>query len=194
MADIVVLKSGLDVTPVLTQLSEYADDWNTGSKMAGAQSLLDDRWGFPAVEAGVLQLIMGVITEQGQFVGDSELSKPTDAYYRHNKVREILADNGFPELERCGFLSLPVGGSVALILTLETITKHVIDFIFRFRVPIIMTLEMMVSVLNLERYSGSTINNHTVRRTWVMMYELHSYLMFFAISTIIICLASKISV
>ena len=112
MADIVVLKSGLDVTPVLTQLSEYADDWNTGSKMAGTQSLLDDRWGFPAVEAGVLQLIMGVITEQGQFVGDSELSKPTDAYYRHNKVREILADNGFPELERCGFLSLPVGGSV----------------------------------------------------------------------------------
>jgi mannose-6-phosphate isomerase-like protein (cupin superfamily) len=112
MVSIIVLKSGLDVSKIREQLIEYKDDWNHSRDGKNVQSLLDDRYGFPAVDAGVLQLIMGLIEKEGDFVGDSELSMPTDAYNHHTAVRELLAEHGFDQLERCGFLSLPVGGEV----------------------------------------------------------------------------------
>lgn len=77
--------------------------------MEKVDSLLN--YGFPEVNAGVLQLIVGVITSRDQYVGDSEFSKPTPAYYKHTHIVNFLKRH-FPKHDRCGFLSLPIGGIV----------------------------------------------------------------------------------
>ena len=51
---------------------------------------------------------MGSVEKEDDFVGDSELNRPTPAYQRHTEIRKIIKEE-FPEkeLHRCGFLSLP---------------------------------------------------------------------------------------
>ena len=76
-----------------------------------ADTLLEK--GYADIDVGNLQLIMGAIKKKGDFVGDSELSKPTPAYGRHTEILRII-EKEMPgrELHRCGFLSLPVDGYV----------------------------------------------------------------------------------
>lgn len=114
MSSIVMLKSGLNVQPILDQLLEHKDDWSAG--VQGAQSLLDDKWGFPAVQAGVLQLKMGAISKPDEYVGDSELTIDTPLMKNHTAIFDILEEQGFKRewIDRCGFLSLPVGGQVGM--------------------------------------------------------------------------------
>lgn len=109
MANIRIIKTGINVSKILEQLKQYPEDWEGQKKMEKADSLLN--YGFPEVDAGVLQLIMGVITSKEQYVGDSELCMPTPAYYRHTHVINFLKRH-FANHNRCGFLSLPVGGIV----------------------------------------------------------------------------------
>jgi len=110
MKNIRVLKTGINVSKILAQLKEYPEDWNAVSKMESAKSCVDEH-GFPEVDAGVLQLIVGKIKSIDEYVGDSELSVPTPAYYKHTHVVNFLKRH-FPKHDRCGFLSLPVGGTV----------------------------------------------------------------------------------
>lgn len=107
MKNIRVLKSGIDVTPVINQLQANPHDWNP----SGNASLVEG-WGFPRVEAGVLQLVMGVTRNAQEFVGDSEFSVATPYLPHHAAVLKIIQSAGFRDVARCGFLSLPVGGSV----------------------------------------------------------------------------------
>jgi mannose-6-phosphate isomerase-like protein (cupin superfamily) len=106
-----VLATGIDVSGVLTQLKQHPEDWGAQKNIEGVGDLVDE-WGFPAVKAGVLQLVMGVTKTADQFVGDSELCTTTPAFKRHTEIFRIMSELGFRDVSRCGFLSLPVGGAV----------------------------------------------------------------------------------
>ena len=109
MNNIKILKKGIDVKKVLKQLKKYSNDWYIQRK--GTDTLLER--GYADIEVGNLQLIMGAIKKKEDFVGDSELNKPTAAYQRHTEIRNLINEE-FPgrELHRCGFLSLPIDGYV----------------------------------------------------------------------------------
>ena len=109
MKNIKILKKGINVKKVLKQLKKYSDDWYIQRK--GTDTLLER--GYADIEVGNLQLIMGAITKKEDFVGDSELSRPTKAYKRHTEVIKIIKRE-LPgrEIHRCGFLSLPIDGYV----------------------------------------------------------------------------------
>ena len=109
MKNIKVLKKGVDVSKVLQQLEQYSDDWYI--QREGTDTLLER--GYADIEVGNLQLIMGAVVKKEDFLGDSELSRPTPAYERHTEILKIIKRE-FPgrEVHRCGFLSLPIDGYV----------------------------------------------------------------------------------
>lgn len=109
MKNISVIKTGINVSKILAQLKQYPQDWGAVRQVDGAQSMLDQ--GFPEVQAGVLQLVMGGVESMDQYVGDTEYCIPTPAADHHTEVIRFLKRN-FKSFSRCGFLSLPVGGSV----------------------------------------------------------------------------------
>lgn len=109
MQNIKIIKTGINVKKMLSQLEKNPQDWGAQKQANGAMSMLDR--GFPEVQAGVLQLVMGAVKTADQYVGDSELSIPTDAYYRHTEIIAFLKRN-FKTFARCGYLSLPIGGEV----------------------------------------------------------------------------------
>lgn len=109
MDNIRVIKTGINVSKILKQLEQYPQDWGLQRTVEGAQSMLDR--GFPEIEAGVLQLIMGAVDSDDQYVGDTEYCIPTPAVNNHTEIIKFLKRH-FKEVRRCGFLSLPVGGKV----------------------------------------------------------------------------------
>jgi hypothetical protein len=111
LANIRVIKTGINVSKILKQLEQYQEDWGGQRKSEDAESLLDR--GYKDIQAGVLQLVMGGVTKPEDFVGDTELCIPTEAYYRHTEIIGFLKRH-FKDFKRCGFLSLPVGGTVGL--------------------------------------------------------------------------------
>ena len=110
MANIRVIKKGINVSKILKQLQQYPEDWGAQKNMEGVGDLVNDK-GFPAVQAGVLQLVVGVVATKEDYVGDSEMSSRTPAYNRHTEIVGFLKRN-FKKFDRCGFLSLPIGGEV----------------------------------------------------------------------------------
>ena len=109
MKNIKILRKGIIVKKVLKQLEQYSDDWFIQRK--GADTLLER--GYADIEVGNLQLIMGAVIKKEDFVGDSELCKPTPAYDRHTEIIKII-NSELPgrDIHRCGFLSLPIDGYV----------------------------------------------------------------------------------
>ena len=107
MNNIKLLKKDINVKKVIKQLEKYSSDWYIQRK--GTDTLLER--GYADIEVGNLQLIMGAIKKKEDFVGNSELSRPTPAYQRHTEVLKIIRRE-IPnrEIHRCGFLSLPVDG------------------------------------------------------------------------------------
>ena len=109
MNNIKVLKKGIDVSKVIEQLEKYSDDWYIQRK--GTDTLLER--GYADIEVGNLQLIMGAVKKKEDFVGDSQISRPTAAYQRHTEVIKIIKrELRGAEIHRCGFLLLPVDGYV----------------------------------------------------------------------------------
>ena len=104
-----IIKTGINVSKILKQLEKYPNDWGAQKTMEGALSMLDR--GFPEVQAGVLQLIMGGVENLDQYVGDTDICIETPAYKRHTEIVGFLKRN-FKKFSRCGFLSLPIGGIV----------------------------------------------------------------------------------
>jgi hypothetical protein len=74
LANIRVIKTGINVSKILKQLRQYPEDWGAQKNMEGVGDLVNDQ-GFPAVQAGVLQLVVGVVATKEDYVGDSEMSK-----------------------------------------------------------------------------------------------------------------------
>lgn len=110
MANIRVIKKGINVSKILKQLQQFPEDWGAQKNIEGVHDLVNE-YGFPAVAAGVLQLKIGTVKDLNQYVGDSQSSVETPAYGRHTEIVGFLKRN-FKKFDRCGFLSLPVGGEV----------------------------------------------------------------------------------
>lgn len=110
MDNIKVIRTGINVSKILAQLKEYQSDWGAEKTIEGTSNVHKD-FGFPVLQAGVLQLVMGAIAKEGEYVGDSEVSVKTPAYDRHTEVVKFMKRH-FHKHDRCGFLSLPVGGHV----------------------------------------------------------------------------------
>lgn len=104
-----IIKTGINVSKILDELKRYPEDWGNQHKLKGADSMLN--YGFPEVEAGVLQLVMGGVKSLDEYVGDTEICIPTPAYKKHTNVVGFLKRH-FKNHSRCGFLSLPIGGTV----------------------------------------------------------------------------------
>ena len=109
MTNIRIIKKGIDVSKVIEQLEQYSDDWYIQRK--GTDTLLER--GYADIEVGNLQLIMGAVKKKEDFVGYSQISRPTAAYQRHTEVIKIIKrELRGAEIHRCGFLLLPVDGYV----------------------------------------------------------------------------------
>ena len=109
MNNIRIIKTGINVSKILKQLHQYPEDWGVQRTVSGVQSMLDR--GFPEVDAGVLQLVMGGVRSLDEYVGDTEICIPTPAYKRHTEIVRFL-NRHFKKHSRCGFLSLPIDGMV----------------------------------------------------------------------------------
>lgn len=112
MDNIRIIKTGIDVSKILEQLKQYPDDWGAVRKLQGTANVINE-YGFPEVEAGVLQLIMGGVNTPDEYVGDSEICIPTPAFFHHTEVINTLKPY-IKSISRCGFLSLPVAGEVGI--------------------------------------------------------------------------------
>ena len=118
MDNIRVIKTGINVSKILKQLKQYPQDWGGQKRMEGSMNVHDE-FGFPDVEAGVLQLVIGAVKSKDDYVGDTELCVPTPAYNHHTEVIGFLKRH-FHTFSRCGFLSLPVGGQVGKHIDIGT--------------------------------------------------------------------------
>ena len=108
MADIRIIKTGINVSKIKSQLEKYKDDWGSQKSIAGAEQIDPD---FHRIEAGVLQLVMGAISKPGEMVYNTEICIKTPAYDRHTEIVKFMRRH-FHSHSRCGFLSLPVGDIV----------------------------------------------------------------------------------
>ena len=104
MKNIRVIKTGINVSKIQTQLEKYPDDWGSQKGVKNAE-VKDPHQYITSVD--VLQLVMGGIEKPGQQVGDTEICIKTPAYKNHSAVRKVVRKY-FPEIRRCGFLALPV--------------------------------------------------------------------------------------
>ena len=109
MDNIRIIKTGINVSKIIKQLHQYPDDWQGQRSIEHTESLLSR--GYADIPIGVLQLVMGAVTKSEDFVGDSEISIPTPAYKHHTEIIGFLKRH-FKKFDRCGFLSLEVGGEV----------------------------------------------------------------------------------
>jgi len=111
MNHIKVLQTGINVSKILKQLEKYSEDWGNQRKVKNTESLVDR--GYDDIPVGNLQLIMGGVKTKEDFVGNSEINIKTSAYQKHTEIRKLIKKFvGDVELQRCGFLSLPVDGIV----------------------------------------------------------------------------------
>ena len=107
MENIKILKTKINVTKVVEQLKKYPQDWDHQKNLKDSQSLVDR--GFADLPISALQLIMGSVKHKDDFVGDSETNIKTPAYAHHSEIRKIIRKHfKNVDIQRCGFLSLPI--------------------------------------------------------------------------------------
>ena len=104
MKNIKVIKTGINVSKIKAQLDKYSDDW--GSQKEGKNVKIKDPHEY-ITSVDVLQLVIGSIEKPGENVGDTETCHKTPSYEHHSAVRKYLRKM-FPDIRRCGFMSLPV--------------------------------------------------------------------------------------
>jgi hypothetical protein len=105
MKNIRIIETGIDVSKILEQLEQYSEDWGSQKNIKDTEQLDSNKY---TVTVDVLQLIMGGITKEGEYVGNTEICNRTPAYEHHTEVLKFVFDR-FKKLRRCAFLSLPVG-------------------------------------------------------------------------------------
>ena len=114
-----VIDTKINVTKVIEQLKKNPQDWDHQKNIENIQSLTDH--GFADLPVSALQLIMGGVKKKEDFVGDSEINIKTPAYEHHSEIRKIVRKNfGSKELQRCGFLSLPIDEIVGAHIDIGT--------------------------------------------------------------------------
>ena len=110
MGDIRIIRTGLNVTKIKSQLEKYKEDWGNQKTMKGAEQIDPE---FHKIYAGVLQLVMGAISKPDEMVYNTEICLKTPAYDRHTEIVKFMKRH-FHAHSRCGFLSLPVGEIVCI--------------------------------------------------------------------------------
>ena len=108
MKNIRIIKTGIDVSSILQQLHQHPEDWGSQKNVKNAQQLDPTEY---TVTVDVLQLIMGGVETEDQYVGNTEICIQTPAYEKHTEILNYLGKY-FKKLRRCGFLALPVGEMV----------------------------------------------------------------------------------
>jgi hypothetical protein len=99
-----IIKTGINVSKIKSQLEKYKDDWGNQKQLDSAEQLDKDIY---TIRAGVLQLVMGAISKQGEMAYNTELCVKTPAHDRHTEIIGFIRRH-FHSYCRCGFLSLPV--------------------------------------------------------------------------------------
>ena len=108
MKHIKILKTGIDVSPMLAQLAKYSDDWGHQKKLEGVELQDPDEF---LTYSTVLQLVIGAIEYPGQYVGNSEICIGLPTMERHTAVVDFVRQH-FGTMRRCAYLGLPVGAVV----------------------------------------------------------------------------------
>jgi hypothetical protein len=105
MKNIRIIKTGVDVSGILNQLHQYPEDWGSQKNIENTKQQDPTKY---TTTADVLQLIMGGVQTEDQYVGNTEICIQTPAYEKHTEILNYLGKH-FKKLRRCGFLALPVG-------------------------------------------------------------------------------------
>jgi hypothetical protein len=105
MKNIRIIETNVNVSKILKQLDQYPEDWGSQKNIKDTEQLDSNKY---TVTVDVLQLIIGGITKEGEYVGNTEICNKTPAYEHHTEVLKFVFDR-FKKLRRCAFLSLPVG-------------------------------------------------------------------------------------
>ena len=106
MRNIRIIRTGINVDEIKQQLVEHEADWGMQKNLPGVAQQDPDKF-YTTVE--VLQLVMGGIETEGQYVGDTEICIPTPAFKRHTGILEMLRDElKVPTVRRCAFFKIPV--------------------------------------------------------------------------------------
>jgi hypothetical protein len=108
MKNIRIIQTGVDVSRILDQLHQYPEDWGSQKNIENTKQQDPTKY---TTTADVLQLIMGGVEKEGQYVGNTEICIQTPAYEKHTEILTYLGKY-FKKLRRCGFLALPVGEMV----------------------------------------------------------------------------------
>ena len=110
MKNIRIIKTNVDVSKILSQLKQYPEDWGSQKNIEDSEQLDPTEY---IVTVDVLQLIIGGLETEDQYVGNSEICIKTPAYEKHTEVISYLSKY-FKKLRRCAFLALPIGGEVGI--------------------------------------------------------------------------------
>ena len=110
MKNIRIIKTNVNVSKILEQLKQYPEDWGSQKDIEDAEQLDPTEY---IVTVDVLQLIIGGLETEDQYVGNSEICIKTPAYEKHTEVISYLSKY-FKKLRRCAFLALPIGGEVGI--------------------------------------------------------------------------------
>ena len=105
MKNIRVIQTGIDVSAIQKQLDQYPEDWGNVSRLKGTAKQDPHT---KIVTSEVLQLVMGGVSKPGEFVGDTEITLPTEATQRHTEIQKFLTTH-FRNIGRCAFLKTPIG-------------------------------------------------------------------------------------
>ena len=105
MKNIRIIKTNVNVSNILEQLKQYPEDWGSQKNIEYSEQLDPTEY---TVTVDVLQLIMGGVEKEYQYVGNTEICIKTPAYEKHTEILNYLGKY-FKKLRRCGFLALPVG-------------------------------------------------------------------------------------
>ena len=88
MKNICIIKTGIDVSKILEQLKEYPEDWGSQKNLKNTELLDPNEY---LVTADVLQLVMGGVNSQDEYVGDTEICIKTPAYEHHTEILKYLS-------------------------------------------------------------------------------------------------------
>jgi hypothetical protein len=105
MKNIRIIKTGINVAPILQDIEAYPEDWGNVGRMKGIDRQDPHT---RLVTSGVLQLVMGGVSTPDEFIGDTEICVPTEATTRHIAIQQWLMENSLRP-GRCAFLRTPVG-------------------------------------------------------------------------------------
>lgn len=104
--NIKLMKAGVDVSAIRDEVNRYIEDWGVQKTYENTDQLHD-------LPVSVLQLVIGVVENEGDHPSNSEISQRTPLYDKYEVTKAWLQENA-PDHDRVAFLKIPVGGDVGM--------------------------------------------------------------------------------